>query len=217
MKRLFFVMICVCGGLSAVTEQISSDSKCPCSVKPKINKDEVQTIIHDQTIQVDEAKCNCHKPPHKDDVQEAKCGCSVKPPHKDETQDVKCPCSVKPPHKDDVQVDAAKCGCSVKPPHKDDTQDVKCPCQKPPHKETTGADLFVSGTQGIMLCVQGGVLAQKEGNIKVALPYIFEGLSILTDLASRSPNPEKSYQDLFKFMNSLDKNELDILAKKAIK
>lgn len=203
MKRLVFVMICVCGCFYATAQQVSSDNaKCPCSVKPP-HRDEVQTVVHEPVITqpVDE-----------------KCGCSVKPPHKDDLVDEKCGCGAKPPHKDDIQ---AKCPCQ-KPPHRSETVEDKCPCQKPPHrtelaKETTGADLFVNGTQGIMLCVQGGVLAQKEGNIKVALPYIFQGLSILTDMASRSPNPQQAYQELYRFMNSLDKHELDILAKKALK
>lgn len=154
---------------------------------------------------------------------EERCPCQVKPPHRDEVQTIvheqaptvvdedKCPCSVRPPHKDDVE--ESKCPCSVKPPHRTEAIEDKCPCSKPPHKDTTGAELFVQGTQGIMLCVQGGALAQKAGDIKVGLPYIFQGLSLLTDITSRSPKPEKAYQELYRFMNSLDKHELEQLAR----
>ena len=107
----------------------------------------------------------------------------------------------------------AKCPCQVKPPHRNEIIEEKCPCSKPPHKDDSGAELFVQGTQGIMLCVQGGAIAQKAGDIRAGLPYIFQGLSLLTDITARSKTPEKDYQELYRFMNALDTQELDKLSK----
>jgi hypothetical protein len=92
-----------------------------------------------------------------------------------------------------------------------------CSCGKPkPHKEpVTGAELFISGTHAIMNCVEGGIISHNTGNLKEGLPYIMEGITALANLTSRTADPEKAYQDLYKFMASLNQKDLDQLLKTA--
>lgn len=201
MSGRFILIITACVFVSQA--DVADDQKCPCSKPPKSDI----LSIH-RTTATDIDKCPCAKPPHKDDEDAAKCPCGVKP-RSDEEDTAKCPCA-KPPHREIV---ARVCACMAgKPkPHRLEDFADKCPCSKPkPHKEplTDGAADFIQATEAFTQIVSGGIIAHNTGDLKQGLSAIFTGINSLVDLTSRSAHPEEVYNQLYRFMASLDQQEM---------
>jgi hypothetical protein len=181
----------------------SDSDKCPCTtVKPK--SELIQQI---STATVPDEKCPCSTVKPKTDTDQLETA-------KDQTSLEKCPCSIKPTR----EIIARICACMAgKPkPYKLDEFTAKCPCSvKPrPHSKPSkeqlseGAEVFVGGAHAIMECVEGGLVVQNTGSLKEGLPYIFEGINSLVELASRSENPEVVYNQIYDFMAQLNQQEM---------
>jgi len=226
-----FILVLTTGILFfALRADVIDDQKCPCSKPPKSDI----LSIH-RTTATDIDKCPCAKPPHKDDT-EAKCPCGVKPRSDEEA---KCPCGVKPRSDEEAKCpcgtkprsdEEAKCPCA-KPPHREIVARVcacmagkpkphrledfidKCSCKPKPHKEplTDGAADFIQATEAFTQIVTGGIIAHNTGDLKEGLSAIFTGINSLVDLTSRSAHPEEIYNQLYRFMASLDQQEMALL------
>jgi len=186
----------------------------------------VCTITH-QDVEKEVEKCPCAGGTKPRQDEKAKCPCSGTKPraavlyniydylhNKVSCQsNVKCPCSVKPSHK---VVAARVCGCMTgnnKTLRLEEVLD-KCSCGKPRpavKDPNDGAQLFLQGTQAIMFCVTGGIVAHNSGDLKIGLAYVIEGIMSFVDLASRSKNPEAVRQELCKFMAGFDQQDMDQL------
>jgi len=207
---------------------------CPCSVKPRAEEEtELCPCNVKPRIEEEQELCPCSVKPRVDEDTEL-CPCSVKP-RVEESPEL-CPCSVKPKKVDPIknvyaylhnQPKASLQSHKPKITHKDIIERA-CNCTPKSHKLTvssraainnqkpttyseSGAALFIESTHALMNCVEGGIVANNTGNLKEGLPYILEGIQTLINIASKSPNPQKSYQDIIRFISDCDQTELDML------
>lgn len=58
-----------------------------------------------------------------------------------------------------------------------------------------------------MQIVQGGITAHNTGKLECGLPNIFNGIGGLVSLVSRSADPEKTCNEIFNYVQSLDEIE----------
>ena len=157
------------------------------------------------------------------------CSCNDKNVADDESTKA-CACSHKP-KKDGSDDEATKaCACSHKP--KKDLSDLNlekviaqtCVLNKQTrnNKEITqnttetkecddSGELFVQSAANMLQIVQGGIVAHNSGKLESGLPYIFNGISGLVTLISRSANPEQTLNDVINFMKTFETDDYDKL------
>lgn len=207
---------------------------CPCSVKPRAEEEqELCPCSVKPRFEESPELCPCSVKPRAEEEQELY-PCSVKP-RLEESPEL-CSCSNQKPKKLDTiknvyaylhnQPNASlhqnkpklthkdiierACNCSPKP-HKLPATNRTTNNQKPTIHSEDGAALFVESTQALMNCVEGGIIVNNTGNLKEGLPYILDGIQTLISIASKSSNPQKTYQDIVRFIAECDRAELDMI------